>query len=446
MVLFIFNIGLSFALSSAMDSDFYTLAPASYFRGQQKTEFKAPEFDPENFEEYQKKQAEFEENIKILLQKEVTLQWKEKYKDAQSASGKFKEISSDRYGRAILLLENSEGNDTSFYLSELTSIKIASLNKTSEASNILTGFSDNFRFEKFPESIPQEIIKEALAHKLTEIAQSISPLSKNFQIQKISYISQGTIKKVFRVEVLTDQGPKVFGLRMIQPVDTYFSSSRYIEGAIEEMDRFGELRELNGVAIDIKSFYSYEDFPNSLSMHLLGNCIYGMSIGEYVEGETIDRIKDENQRTEAYREAVKTVLRTWLLTVKGYGQGYTIGDLKGANMIKVSEKLYESMSPVVFIDFGDIQSMDFSNLKNHILGFLRSELGLEQGSQAEREYIVLIRDYIDEFLSEKGDSLKKPVEKMFIIDAAKSLMNDYPYLSDTYSLKATAFDVLSMAA
>lgn len=115
-------------------------------------------------------------------------------------------------------------------------------------------------------------------------------------------------------------------------------------------------------------------------------------------------------------------------------------------MIKVSEKLYESMSSVVFIDFGDIQNMDFIHLKIHVLDFLRGELGLVPGSQAEREYIILMRNYLDEFLREKGDSLKKPVEKMQILNAGKSLMEDYPYLSEMHSSSIKVFDVVSRAA
>ncbi len=445
LILFFFNIGFSFVFSCATVQDSYTLAPSSYFRHQEKTEFRAPDFDPEDYEEYQRKQAEFEENIKQLLNKEVTLSWKERYGDPQSVSGLFKEISTDRYGRSIAVVEGPGGEFT-VYVSELVQVKSFSLVKSSGAGVVRVGFSDELRLENFPSYFPQEVFKDSLADKLNEIAHQVSPLAREFQIQKISYISEGTIKKVFRVEAMTDQGLKVFGVRMIQPSGAYFPSARYIEGAIEEINRFGELRELNGVAIDIKSFYSYEDFPNTLSMNLLGNCIYGMSIGEYVEGDPVDQIEGETHRREAYREAVKTVLRTWLLTVNSYGQGYTIGDLKGANMIKVSEKLYESMSPVVFIDFGDIQSMNFIYLKNHILAFLRNELGLKEGDLAEREYITLMRDYIDEFLREKGDSLKQGAEKNAILQAAGSLMGDYPYLSENHIFNIKVMGILSVAA
>ena len=442
--MYVFGIPLGFSFEK--DLNHYTLAPSSYFRGQENNIFKAPEYDPENYEAYLKKQAEFEENVHNLVHKDVTLKWKEKYSDEQSVSGKFKEIYTNSYGRATLVLENAEGT-TNIYLSEVTSIESRVALKSVSTDNIQAGFAENAVFEKIPASIPQEILKEALLSKMGEIAPSISPLTKDFQIQKISYIGQGTVKKVFRVEVMTDFGLKVFGLRLLQPVDLYLPSAKFIEGAIEEMDRFGELRELNGVAIDIKAFYSYDDFSNPLSMQLLCNNIYGLSIGEYVEGETIDNIRDENERLLAYKQAVKTVLRTWLLTVKDHGTGYTIGDLKGGNMIKVSEKLYESMSPVVFIDFGDVQNMDFTHLKIHILDFLRSDLGLVPGSQAEREFVVVMRDYIDEFLREKGDSLKTPSEKMLIINAANALMQDHPYLSVPHPITGVkSHDVLALAA
>ncbi|GEM_PF-2570911 len=249
-------------------------------------------------------------------------------------------------------------------------------------------------------------LKRALSEILEDVKQQVSPTSRNFIIRGIRYIESGDYKDVFRVEAEVDDGRRIkFGCRLIDE-ENYEDIMTAQEKVGREIDWFKQLRALNGVAIFIKkSYYIEDDFSRRLSRDLDKQDIYGLTIGEFADGVSIDRIDDPAEKEKAYREAIETIIRAWLLTAEkdesGEAVGFYIRDMKGQNLVLQHSDAH--LSPVVYVDLGLGTKGAMVWVLGGIREMLKFELGITSGSSKEIEFLRVIPRTIDEFLAREAN-------------------------------------------
>ncbi|MDP8219324.1 MAG: hypothetical protein P9M03_11440 [Candidatus Theseobacter exili] len=281
-----------------------------------------------------------------------------------------------------------------------------------------------------------ELALEVIKERFDEIAELKAPGSEKFIVKGISYIGKGAYKKVFKVTVETDTGEIVFGIRPIQPV-AESDMDVSVEGTVREVKIFQETDKLDGVAVNIDKVYVHkaqfkeEDqnlssvISDSLSERLSDMGVHAVTVGDFVEGTPLDLIEDEVAKKAAYADAVKTVMRTWLLSMEKEEQdfleedereyvGYAIQDMKGANFVRAdkpeTQTIQKRLEKVVSIDFGQAQRTYLHMLIGYIKTDLAKEIGLH--TEVDRDWTKEAIDFtyqnilaaIDDFVSREGNT------------------------------------------
>ena len=279
---------------------------------------------------------------------------------------------------------------------------------------------------------------DVIREKFDEIADLKAPGSRKFIVKGISYAGSGAYKKVFKVTVDTDRGEIVVGIRIIQPIRK-MDLDASIEDTIKETRVFQETDKLDGVAVNVDKVYVHkaqynekdasisDEFSDVLSARLLEKGVHAVTIGDFVEGNTLDEIEDANEKKIAYADAVRTVIRTWLLSMEKEESdyleedeksfvGYAIQDMKGANFVRADlperQTIQKRLESVVSIDFGQAQK----TYLHMVIGFIRTDLLNELGlhNDLDREWTKEAIDFaylniiaaIDDFIARERNSEK----------------------------------------
>ncbi len=229
----------------------------------------------------------------------------------------------------------------------------------------------------FEEEIP-EVIKGIVEMMKSDIGEYFS-MNKAMLIKSVRFIKSGASKHVLKVEADVDGQRRVFGLRLMFGT-TYKSVRSQLDiiekGAQDEIDKFEQFRDLDGVAIFVKRSVNlhtpekrrFVEEGSRLDQFIDIKRIGVATIGEFAEGKDLFQIKDMEELEEAYINSIHTIMRGWLLTHRN-GTGVSIGDLKGENFVKLDGPGMEE--PVVYIDLGMPEEYSLNDMIEAIENMLR---------------------------------------------------------------------------
>ncbi|MBN1526365.1 MAG: SpoIIE family protein phosphatase, partial [Candidatus Omnitrophica bacterium] len=288
----------------------------------------------------------------------------------------------------------------------------------------------------------EAIIRQLIGSEVqgTQGIKALYPLAGTIVVTRVSYIRSGAEKDVFRVEAMVDGKPAVFGLRVYR-TPGYHAFEReqpsIAEIADKEVKQFRDFRELDGVAIFVKGMVSAKEFadaerdkgdPRSFYNQLSDNRIGAFSFGEFLDGVALDEISDPQQRKAAYRDAVKTVIRGWLLTFDN-DKGVSISDLYGKNLVR-RENARAMGEPVQYVDLGMAQRSTLEVLMEQLRrmyvgdGFYTDE----NDNELNNLVISAVREGINDFFAREAEekALKREKGGTTILQVRKDIA---PYAS-----------------
>ncbi|KJJ84090.1 hypothetical protein OMAG_002043 [Candidatus Omnitrophus magneticus] len=227
----------------------------------------------------------------------------------------------------------------------------------------------------------RELLENVFQTLGTELSEYF-PFAKNILVTEAEYYGKGVEKFVLKISGVVNGQTRVFGLRFrFAPMGDSIkqATSMVEENTKDEIARFTQFRELDGVSIFVKQFVFVRNMLESgliseeskLYNYLFSEKIIAITLGEFAEGESLEKISDIEEEKQAFKEAVRTVVHGWLLTYdKENDLGLTIEDLKGGNLVKLNGKSHDKHEPVVYIDLGVPTAISFAELIKKIQDLL----------------------------------------------------------------------------
>jgi isocitrate lyase len=172
----------------------------------------------------------------------------------------------------------------------------------------------------------KSVIRSVLREKKAEMAAVLN--ARNFRVRKIDLGGHGTHKLIVRMEIETDDGLKVRGLRLMNDQgylgfrEDVALTNRFSRHTVD-MGRILSVSSLMGRKVIRPAKNGREAATRNLADVA--------AFGEYVEGRSLDQMeKDATVSDEMMGgligEAVKTIIDLWLTTLDEHGRGMVVGD------------------------------------------------------------------------------------------------------------------------
>ncbi len=233
-------------------------------------------------------------------------------------------------------------------------------------------------------------------------------------IKKVSYVSSGALKHVYRAVVATEQGDLPLSLQFIQragalsipgaPVDN-------MKSALTEARRFRELAGMLDKPRLARQLFSTQGLMASLpeeEQKRLGRLAHeenvdGLVLGYFTEGETLDALPD-NRKAEGFRKSVVTLARTWQQTLtkeRKKMRGLSTQDFKPQNFVYNAET---NEVELIDMDLANYltANMFLDNLQLYFKEVIKKQLFPGSETESNRLYAQVLWDGLLEAWGQEG--------------------------------------------
>jgi len=252
-------------------------------------------------------------------------------------------------------------------------------------------------------------------------------------ILKMTYVGHGAFKHTIRVQGTADGKPKIFGLRLAF-VNEQVKTASDVELVTEnELKQFAIFDPADGVSIVVRHAVHIRELiqkgilnaSDDLFRHLTGdNGIWSITIGEFAGELDLSKI-DKTEMEEAYQNAIDTIVRGWLLTLRldnidssdatrlsgvGSTSGIVIRDMRADNLAPRPDNDDDKKQPIVYIDLGCAAQYSLGDVLYLIAGlYYHSPMYRDRERQnkgsgdrwIERIILPKVFDTIERFLREE---------------------------------------------
>ena len=270
-------------------------------------------------------------------------------------------------------------------------------------------------------------------------------------INKLEYVKSGGFKHVVRVEAESGGKPIVFGLRLMKgnkeaPLERQVEDIE--QNAENEVKQFEEFRAVDGVAIFVKRVVHVRELKerglvkedDATDRFFSNNWIASVTIGEFVDGVSLDEVENTaarpGRREEVFKMGINTVVRGWLLTLKN-DRGVSIDDLTQANLVYRGDGATGKMEPVVYIDLGEHRKYTLNELVENLKALYRQTEMYKDREAAEagsgeiwvaRTVVAGVIAGIQEFSMRETDDKLMPEDTLPIAEIRKEILRYRPVL------------------
>ncbi|MGD2278601.1 MAG: GNAT family N-acetyltransferase, partial [Candidatus Omnitrophota bacterium] len=284
-------------------------------------------------------------------------------------------------------------------------------------------------------TVLRKIFEDKLGNISDDISRARGEDFERFNITKVEYIGSGDYKGVFRIEADTGkEEPLVFGLRLLTPrvVDESDPSVRFTPERLNfiklltNREIYGSARpdmaDLLPVRTYENAYYVDEHFEEDLAGEMKRRGVFGFTIGDFVEGTPINRIKDRQEKIRAYRKAVGSIVLSWLNSYNPRSEtGWVLEDVKGDNFI------IDEDSNIHCVDIAFMTRANLAKFIDKINSMILEDLVMAKGDaprfdaapggKEEIYFTGAIPEAIDEFLERDMYGLKREAIKKLRSDA-----------------------------